>query len=75
MPEITETLLQDVTEHTRSLNNVFRGLNGLGFKVSVSTRYDSLFTNGAEFLIVRVWREEDILRTEDPNSERASIQP
>lgn len=64
MPELTDPLqplLSDITEHVRTLNNVFRSVHELGLKVYVSTR--SMCVEGPEYLTVHVWREEDLLRT------------
>lgn len=51
-----QTLLADVTEHTRTLNNVLRRLSNAGIRVRVASAPDHVS--------VRVWREEELLKTE-----------
>jgi len=55
------SLLNDITEHARSLNNDFIRLENDGFRVRVSGSTDN---SGQEHLSVRVWKEEELLRTE-----------
>jgi hypothetical protein len=59
--EKLQALLKDIIEHTRTLNNVFVCLQSEGIRVRVSSASESA---GLEHLSVRVWKEEELLQTE-----------